>query len=178
MRLSPLRTRGYTSDLSLWIYSLLLEEENLIELAYFGGLSQREMSERTGVPWAPSRAEPLAPSGACAGSLRSGILRGDRTMKCTEIQANLAAFVVGGLEPKEATEVGRHLSPCPGCQDEQRKPRSCSTSHPRPESTTPCSSPRSMSMSVLLRTKRWPSRERYRTPTTCEPRPARAHQSL
>jgi RNA polymerase sigma-70 factor (ECF subfamily) len=29
---------------------LLLEEENLIELAYFGGLPQREISERTGMP--------------------------------------------------------------------------------------------------------------------------------
>jgi RNA polymerase sigma-70 factor, ECF subfamily len=36
--------------LILWIWSFLLEEENLIELAYFGGLFQREISKRTGIP--------------------------------------------------------------------------------------------------------------------------------
>jgi DNA-directed RNA polymerase specialized sigma24 family protein len=36
--------------LILWIWSFLLDEENLIELAYFGGLFQREISERTGIP--------------------------------------------------------------------------------------------------------------------------------
>jgi DNA-directed RNA polymerase specialized sigma24 family protein len=36
--------------LILWIWSILLDEENLIELAYLGGLFQREISKRTGIP--------------------------------------------------------------------------------------------------------------------------------
>jgi len=36
--------------LILWIWSFLLDEENLIELAYFGGLFQREIFKRTGIP--------------------------------------------------------------------------------------------------------------------------------
>jgi len=35
--------------LTLWIWSFLLEEENLIELAYFRVRSQRKISERTGM---------------------------------------------------------------------------------------------------------------------------------
>jgi hypothetical protein len=42
-------------------------------------------------------------------------------MKCSEIHPNLAAFVLGGLEPEEAVEVRRHLASCPGCQDEVRE---------------------------------------------------------
>jgi anti-sigma factor RsiW len=41
-------------------------------------------------------------------------------MKCAEIHPNLAAFVVGGLEPKEAAEVEDHLASCPGCTNELR----------------------------------------------------------
>jgi hypothetical protein len=44
-------------------------------------------------------------------------------MRCAEIHPNLAAFVLGGLEPEEAAEVQRHLSSCPGCQDEVRELR-------------------------------------------------------
>jgi hypothetical protein len=47
-----LRTWGYTSDLRLWTWSFLLDEGNLIKLAYFAGFYQREISERTGVPLA------------------------------------------------------------------------------------------------------------------------------
>jgi anti-sigma factor RsiW len=39
-------------------------------------------------------------------------------MKCAQIHPNLAAFVVGGLEPKEAAEVRGHLASCPGCRHE------------------------------------------------------------
>ena len=39
-------------------------------------------------------------------------------MKCAEIHPNLAAFVLGGLEPEEAAEVKRHLASCPGCRRE------------------------------------------------------------
>jgi anti-sigma-K factor RskA len=39
-------------------------------------------------------------------------------MKCAQIHPNLAAFVLGGLEPEEAAEVGRHLASCPGCRRE------------------------------------------------------------
>jgi anti-sigma factor RsiW len=45
-------------------------------------------------------------------------------MKCAQIHPNLAAFVVGGLEPEEAAEVEGYLTYCPGCRDEQAKPRS------------------------------------------------------
>jgi hypothetical protein len=34
-------------------------------------------------------------------------------MKCAEIHPNLAAFVVGGLEHKEAAEIDGHLASCP-----------------------------------------------------------------
>ena len=44
-------------------------------------------------------------------------------MKCAQIRPNLAAFVLGGLEPEEAAEVQRHLAFCPGCQDEVRELR-------------------------------------------------------
>jgi anti-sigma factor RsiW len=36
-------------------------------------------------------------------------------MRCAEIQANLVAFVLGGLEPEEAAEVKGHLASCPSC---------------------------------------------------------------
>lgn len=39
-------------------------------------------------------------------------------MKCAEIHSNLAAFVLGGLEPEEAAEVRRHLASCSGCRRE------------------------------------------------------------
>jgi len=39
-------------------------------------------------------------------------------MRCAEIHPNLAAFVLGGLEPEEAAEVQRHLAFCPSCQEE------------------------------------------------------------
>jgi len=42
-------------------------------------------------------------------------------MRCAEIHPNLAAFVLGGLEPEEAVEVRRHLASCPRCQDEVRE---------------------------------------------------------
>ena len=41
-------------------------------------------------------------------------------MRCAEIHPNLAAFVLGGLEPEEAAGVQRHLASCPRCQDEVR----------------------------------------------------------
>jgi hypothetical protein len=42
-------------------------------------------------------------------------------MKCEEVHSDLGAFVLGGLEPKEATEVRRHLALCPHCQDELKE---------------------------------------------------------
>jgi anti-sigma-K factor RskA len=42
-------------------------------------------------------------------------------MKCAEIHLNLAAFVLGGLEPEEAVEIQRHLASCPGCRNELRE---------------------------------------------------------
>jgi anti-sigma factor RsiW len=33
-------------------------------------------------------------------------------MRCAEIHPNLATFVMGGLEPEEATEVRSHLATC------------------------------------------------------------------
>jgi anti-sigma factor RsiW len=42
-------------------------------------------------------------------------------MKCAQIHPNLAAFVVGGLEPEEAAEVEDHLASCPGCTNELRE---------------------------------------------------------
>ena len=39
-------------------------------------------------------------------------------MRCAEIQPDLPAFVLGGLESEEAVEVRRHLASCPRCQDE------------------------------------------------------------
>src|SRR5829696_3247422 len=42
-------------------------------------------------------------------------------------------------------------------------------SRPRLAPITPCSSPRIMSVSILLPAKRWPSREKCRNPLGCEP---------
>src|SRR5215213_5503172 len=39
-------------------------------------------------------------------------------MKCADVSANLAAFVLGGMEPEEAAEIQRHLASCPGCRSE------------------------------------------------------------
>jgi anti-sigma factor RsiW len=39
-------------------------------------------------------------------------------MRCAEIHPNLAAFVVGGLEPEEAAEVRSHLASCLSCRKE------------------------------------------------------------
>jgi hypothetical protein len=37
--------------------------------------------------------------------------------KCAEVHPNLGAYVLGGLESEEETEVRRHLALCPGCRD-------------------------------------------------------------
>src|SRR5215211_2936979 len=39
-------------------------------------------------------------------------------MKCADVSANLAAFVLGGMESEEAAEIQRHLASCPGCRRE------------------------------------------------------------
>jgi anti-sigma-K factor RskA len=39
-------------------------------------------------------------------------------MKCTDVSPNLAAFVVGGMEPEEAAEVQRHIASCSSCRNE------------------------------------------------------------
>ena len=39
-------------------------------------------------------------------------------MKYAEVHPNLAAFVLGGLEPEEAAEVRLHLDSCPDCRSE------------------------------------------------------------
>jgi anti-sigma-K factor RskA len=42
-------------------------------------------------------------------------------MMCSQIQLDLPAFVLGGLEPKEAAEVENHLASCPGCRNDLRE---------------------------------------------------------
>jgi anti-sigma-K factor RskA len=39
-------------------------------------------------------------------------------MKYSEVHPNLAAFVLGGLEPEEAVDVKRHIASCADCQSE------------------------------------------------------------
>jgi anti-sigma-K factor RskA len=39
-------------------------------------------------------------------------------LKCEDVHHNLSAYVLGGLEPEEDTEVRRHLAFCPSCQKE------------------------------------------------------------
>ena len=39
-------------------------------------------------------------------------------MRCAEVQINLGAFVMGGLETEEDAEIRRHLASCSGCRDE------------------------------------------------------------
>jgi anti-sigma factor RsiW len=70
-------------------------------------------------------------------------------MRCAEIQVNLAAFVVGGLEPKEAAEVEDHLTSCLGCRNEfeelekvNRALQVASTRHPLPTSRSCLPAPR------------------------------------
>jgi hypothetical protein len=41
--------------------------------------------------------------------------------KCTEVHPTLGAFVLGGLEPEEDTEVRRHLALCPGCREKLKE---------------------------------------------------------
>ena len=42
-------------------------------------------------------------------------------MKCEEVHPNLGAFVLGGLEPEEETEVRRHLALCPSCREKLKE---------------------------------------------------------
>ncbi len=42
-------------------------------------------------------------------------------MTCAEVHPNLAAFVLGGLEPEEAAMVRRHLASCSSCRNELRE---------------------------------------------------------
>jgi anti-sigma-K factor RskA len=42
-------------------------------------------------------------------------------MKCAEVHPNLGAFVLGGLEPEEETEVRRHLALCSGCREKLKE---------------------------------------------------------
>jgi anti-sigma-K factor RskA len=39
-------------------------------------------------------------------------------MKYADVHPNLAAFVLGGLEPEEAAEIQRHIASCADCQSE------------------------------------------------------------
>lgn len=39
-------------------------------------------------------------------------------MKCADVNVNLGAFVLGGLEPEETEEVRRHLALCSSCRNE------------------------------------------------------------
>ena len=42
-------------------------------------------------------------------------------MKCAEVRPNLGAFVLGGLDSEEETEVRGHLALCPICRDELKE---------------------------------------------------------
>ena len=44
-------------------------------------------------------------------------------MKFAEVHPDLAAFLMGGLEPKEAAGIKRHIASCAGCQSELRELR-------------------------------------------------------
>lgn len=46
---------------------LPVDEREVVELAYMGGLSQREISERTGLPLGTIKPAPGSPSGSSAG---------------------------------------------------------------------------------------------------------------
>ena len=39
-------------------------------------------------------------------------------MRCADVSPNLAAFVLGGMDPEEAAEIRRHLATCPSCRNE------------------------------------------------------------
>jgi hypothetical protein len=41
--------------------------------------------------------------------------------KCEEVHPNLGAFVLGGLESEEETEVRRHLALCPSCREKLKE---------------------------------------------------------
>ena len=41
--------------------------------------------------------------------------------KCAEVHPNLGAYVLGGLEAEEETEVRRHLALCPSCREELKE---------------------------------------------------------
>jgi len=41
--------------------------------------------------------------------------------KCAEVHPNLGAFVLGGLESEEETEVRRHLAFCPSCREKLKE---------------------------------------------------------
>ena len=42
-------------------------------------------------------------------------------MKCAEVHPNLGAYVLGGLESEEETEVRRHLAFCPSCREKLKE---------------------------------------------------------
>src|SRR5215212_8947797 len=55
---------------------------------------------------------------AARGAYARGYSAGGHQMKCAQIHVNLAAHLLGGLEPKEVAEIRGHLASCPGCQNE------------------------------------------------------------
>jgi anti-sigma-K factor RskA len=57
-------------------------------------------------------------------------------MRCAQIHPNLAAFVLGGLEPEEAAEIRHHLATCTDCRrelEELRKVNRALEAAPPPE---------------------------------------------
>src|SRR5436190_24002757 len=42
-------------------------------------------------------------------------------MKCEEVHPNLGAFVLGGLDSEEETEIRRHLALCPSCREKLKE---------------------------------------------------------
>ena len=98
-----LRTWGYTSDLVLWTWSFPLDEGNLIQLAYFCRLlPEGDIRANCRAPWQCEDPDRKRLREITQGAYDPGYLAREGALRCAKIRANLAAFVLGGLEPKIA----------------------------------------------------------------------------